>query len=412
MTLVDYRVLDADTIRGYLADDPVLRGLVDVDALEPVHEIGDGNLNLVFVVRDLAGHSLVLKQALPYVRMVGPVWPMSPRRAWHEAHALRTHGALAPDRVPRLYAYDEANYVLALEDLSDHTVWRTALNAGRRHEGAAAGLGEYVAEVAFGTSALGLDSAALKALQAESVNPPLCAITEDLVFTEPFAGADRNSVLPANAPDAAALLADADVVAEMGLAKWTFMTRAEALVHGDLHTGSVMVRAAGGAAEGPVDSVRAFDSEFSFHGPVAFDLGALWANYVLAASRAVALGDDRRAAWALSLIGETWEAFERRFRDRWPHRVDPRVFTDGVREGLLDRWRSEAWLFGAAEAARRIVGMAKVADVETLPEDVRVGAARGVLQVTRHWVRERHVDADPGRAARIAGDLLTEHRTA
>jgi 5-methylthioribose kinase len=207
------------------------------------------------------------------------------------------------------------------------------------------------------------------------------------------------------------LQADADLVAEMGLAKWTFMTRAEALVHGDLHTGSVMVRAEHGAAEGGVDSTRAFDSEFSFHGPVAFDLGALWGNYVLAASRAIALGEDDRAAWALGLIGQTWDAFEHRLRERWPERVDPRVFTDGVREGLLERWRSEAWLFGAAKAARRIVGMAKVSDVETLPEDVRVGAARGVLQVTRRWVRERHVDADPARAASLAGELLTEFRT-
>jgi len=243
------------------------------------------------------------------------------------------------------------------------------------------------------------------------VNPQLCGITEDLVLTEPFAGATRNTVLPANAPDAAALLDDTDVGAEMGRAKWIFMTRAEALIHGDLHTGSVLVRAGGGAVDGTVGSTRAFDTEFSFHGPVAFDLGTLWANHVLAASRAIAQGEDERAAWILDLVPRTWNAFEQRLRDRWPERVDPRALTGGVLDGLLSRWRSEAWLFGAAEAARRIVGMAKVSDVETLPAELRAGAARGVLHVTRRWVRERHADADPTRAARIAGDLLAEHRT-
>jgi len=162
----EYAFLDAGSVPGYVAADPVLAALVDTGDLEPVREVGDGNLNLVFVVRDRSGRGLVLKQALPYVRLVGPVWPLSPRRAWHEAHALRLHGALAPDGVPRLYGYDEARYVVAMEDLSDHTVWRTALNAGRRHDGAAEALGRYVADVAFGTSALGLDSTRLKDLQA------------------------------------------------------------------------------------------------------------------------------------------------------------------------------------------------------------------------------------------------------
>jgi 5-methylthioribose kinase len=32
---------------------------------------------------------------------------------------------------------------------------------------------------------------------------------------------------------------------------------------------------------------------------------------------------------------------------------------------------------------RRIVGLAKTADIETLPEELRAGGARGVLQTAR-----------------------------
>lgn len=406
-----YELLTPDTAAAYLRSRPALAEHIDADDLRSVREIGDGNLNLVFVLADGAGRGLVLKQALPYVRLVGPSWPLGPDRARHEAESLRLHGKLAPGLVAHLHDYDPDRYVLAIEDLSDHRVWRTALNDGLRHDGAAEAMGRYVAAVAFGTSVLGMDAAERARTLASSVNPELCLITEDLVFTEPYVDAGRNSVLPANEPDAAELVADRTMVEAMGRAKWTFMTRAEALLHGDLHTGSVMVRAADGD-EGAVDSAKAFDSEFAFYGPVAFDLGALWGNYVLAAARATALGDDDRAAWALELCVRTWDAFEAEFRLRWTDgRVDPRMFGDDLREHLLSTWRAEAWLFGAAKMTRRIVGLAKAGDIETLPPELREGAARGVLRTARQWVRESVLETAPRRAAEVAGEILVATAT-
>jgi 5-methylthioribose kinase len=400
-----YEILTPETAVEHVRRRPALAAHLDPDDVRSVREVGDGNLNLVFVLADGAGRGLVLKQALPYVRLVGPSWQLTPDRARHEAEALRLHGRVAPGLVAQLHDYDPDRYVLALEDLSDHRVWRTALNDGLRHVGAAEAMGRYVAAVAFGTAVLGLDAGERAETLAAAVNPELCLITEDLVFTEPYVDTGRNSVLPANEPDAAALAADHDMVDAMGRAKWTFMTRAEALVHGDLHTGSVMVRAAG-RDDGAVDSAKAFDAEFAFYGPVAFDLGALWGNYVIAAARATALGDDEQAAWALGLCTRTWDAFEAAFRDAWDRRVDPRMFRDDLRDHLLATWRSEAWLFGAAKMARRIVGLAKTTDIEALPPRLREGAARGVLQTARRWVRERERDAAPRRATEIAGELL------
>src|SRR5690606_27528614 len=146
---------------------------------------------------------------------------------------------------PVVYAYDRARYIVAMEDLSDHRVWRGALNDGERHDGAAAAMGRYVAAVAFGTSVFVLSGEDHKEAVGRALNPDLCRITEDLVFTEPYFDIGRNSVDPENERDAAELANDDAMVAAMGVAKWTFMTSAEALVHGDLHTGSVMVRAAG-----------------------------------------------------------------------------------------------------------------------------------------------------------------------
>lgn len=50
------------------------------------------------------------------------------------------------------------------------------------------------------------------------------------------------------------------------------MTKSQALLHGDLHTGSIMV----------TDSqTRVFDPEFAFYGPMGFDIGAIIGNLLL-----------------------------------------------------------------------------------------------------------------------------------
>jgi 5-methylthioribose kinase len=404
-----YEILNPSTVVDYVARNPRLTEVLAPDRISEVREVGDGNLNLVFILSGPGGvPGLVLKQALPYVRLVGPDWPMTPDRAAKEANALRRHGALAPSLVPTLYDYDTARYVLAMEDLSDHAVWRHALNRGERHEGAATDVGTYVAHVAFGTSVFGMAADAQKAALAEAVNPQLCEITEDLVLTEPTRPAQRNSVLPANEPDAQALIDDDATVREMGWLKWQFMTQAEALIHGDLHTGSVMVRA---AADGRPRSTKVFDSEFAFYGPVGFDLGLAHANYVIAAARAFALGEDERAEWALGLLEETWQAFDTTFRALWPDRRDPRVFTDDVLEDFIAKVALDGIGFGAAEAMRRIVGLAKTADIQTLPEELREGAARGVLQASRMMAKTRHQDRSASGIAARAGEILRATRT-
>lgn len=52
-----------------------------------------------------------------------------------------------------------------------------------------------------------------------------------------------------------------------------FCERAQALIHGDLHTGSVMVT---------TDSTQVIDPEFAFYGPMGFDIGAYLGNLILA----------------------------------------------------------------------------------------------------------------------------------
>lgn len=403
-----YELLTPENIPGYLASRPEMVGVIDATAIDSVAEVGDGNLNLVFIVKDVAGNSVVLKQALPYVRTVGPGWPMTPERAAREATALTTHAKLSPGHLPHHYFYDPVQYVNALETLTSFRVWRGALVDGLRHDGVAAEMGCYVANIAFGTSVLAIESEEHKRFLQGTINAELCKLTEDVVFTEAHDDVGRNKVLPANEEDAAIHAKDPVMIWAMGEAKWLFMTRTEALIHGDLHTGSVMVSEQVGS-DGRAQC-RAIDPEFAFYGPVAFDLGALWANYALAASRWFALGDNEMAHWCLELPGQSWDAFERRYRELYPTRVDARVWTDDLMENLLAQWRRETWLFAAAKMSRRIIGFAKAADIETLEPSIREGAARRILQLSRHVVTKRHLDDSAENYQRLAIDVLSDHQ--
>ena len=174
-------------------------------------------------------------------------------------------------------------------------------------------------------------------------------------------------------------------------AKHAFMTRGEALIHGDLHTGSVMVRADG--------STRAFDGEFCFYGPVGFDLGLLWANFVVALARDHVLGREEHGRWVATLFAQAWDGFEEELRALWPERVDERGFPDAFLEGWIQRVRHDACAFAAAEAARRVVGLAHVGDLETLEDDAKATASRGVIGTVERLLLERFESADAVSAA-------------
>jgi len=54
--------------------------------------------------------------------------------------------------------------------------------------------------------------------------------------------------------------------------KRKFLQSTEALLHGDLHTGSVMAKE---------NSTFVIDPEFAFYGPMGFDIGAFISNLLL-----------------------------------------------------------------------------------------------------------------------------------
>ncbi len=387
-------VLTVDAVPGYIAGRRALAGLVAAEGMS-VTEVGDGNLNQVFICRGSDGRSLVLKQALPYVRLVGPSWPMTEERATREAAAITAHAAVSPD-VCRLIDFDAERHVLALEDLTDHTVLRTYLNAGGDPTGVAERLGRYVADVAFGTSFLTLGEEQFRLRAAAGINAELCALTEDVIFTEPFLGAERNSVRPEVQPLVDTLQRDAAWVDAAMAMKLRFLTVQEALLHGDLHSGSVFVRRGDPVAGPPAMgsdgtntgvesglSVKTFDSEFAFYGPIGFDLGLMWANMLAAGVRAVVLSDTDRGESLLRTVAASWDTFTARLWELWPGRQSAEKYPDAFFSQWLGTIRVDALGFAGCEAARRVIGLAKISDLELLSGEEHRRTAAAILQLSR-----------------------------
>lgn len=380
----EYEILTPDTIPAYIDSNPNLAGIVDTSTLE-VAEVGDGNLNLVFVCRDAAGNGICLKQSLPYVRLVGEAWPLTPERVIAEARGLAAAAASTPHLIPDYYGVDAEQHVLAMENLMGWEIWRGKLNDGFVHRGVAAMLGVYVANLAYSTSLFALDQMEVKDRVVEAVNPELCRITEQLVFTEPYIDHDNNSFLDELAPEVEALRSDDRLLAEVGMMKFKFMTAAEALIHADLHTGSVMVSFKDdGSGDG-----RVIDPEFAYYGPVGFDLGAVFGNFLAARARAVVL--DRPAdfqEWLGTLAQKTWDAFEAEMRRLWSDRPDA-TWTESFLDSWLVQIQKDSIGFGGCKANRRIIGLAKVSDIETLEPADRVKAAAIVLRTASTWIKDR-----------------------
>ena len=408
----DYKALDTDTLPARLGGIDAVTSRVGKDPSSwSVEEVGDGNLNLVFIVTGPSG-AVIVKQALPYVRLVGDSWPLPLTRAFYEYHALTRQAARDPGRVPEVYFFDEAQALIVMEYLSPHAILRGRLIAGERTEGLGDALGRFAARTAFRGSDLAMKTSEKKADTALFLgNVELCNITESLVFTDPYFDAEMNSHNPHLDDLVARLRADPALKTEAQHMLAKFANNAETLCHGDLHSGSVMCTDA---------ETKVIDPEFGFYGPTGFDIGMLIANYLMAyLSQPAHRGDDLTdyQEWILSVIDETWASFASEFSTLWGTEragilYPATLFEDqdhsasgALSDRLRDIW-ADALGFCGIEQHRRTLSLAHNADFESI-EDAE---ARGQLEARNlrlgaYLLMNRTTIADAGELLDIARDF-------
>ncbi|WP_309571859.1 S-methyl-5-thioribose kinase [Deinococcus sp.] len=385
---MDYHILDLRSVVNYVTSRPEAAARLDLTSSLEAQEVSDGNLNAVFRVREVGGaRSVLIKQGLPYLRVAGEGWPLSRERADFEARSLARQHAAAPGLVPEPYWHDHDMAVNAMEDLHLHAVIRAPLIAGVRLETLGETIGAFLAATLYGSSDFALGGVARTRLAAQFQNVELCELTEALVLTEPFyPPPNRNTYLPALQGALDDLQADAPLLTRVAALKHRFMTCGQALLHGDLHTGSVM--ASPPDARGHSD-IRVIDSEFAFFGPMGFDLGLFLANLLLCAHAQAGHAPDTaeragRRAYLRRQMRACWETFEGQFRERSQGAISASWREPGFMDDFLVSVLRDAGGYAGCELIRRTAGFAHVLDFDSVePETLRVQVGRRNLALGR-----------------------------
>lgn len=364
-------------------------GFFDKDAKPICKEIGDGNLNYVFRVADEeSGKTIIVKQAGDTLR-ISDEMTLNVDRGKIEAQILGIQGQLSEGLVPKVYLYDEVMCAIIMEDMIGHEMMRIGLMKHHTYPAFAEHISTFLVNSLLPTTDIALHHQDKKELVKTFINPELCEITEDLVFTEPYLDNNhRNAVFePNRAFIEKEIYQDKKLHLEVAKLKFEFMNNAQALIHGDLHTGSVFINQ---------EHTFVFDPEFAFYGPMGYDIGNVLANLFFAWCNGDALSttsEEKEAfcGWCLKTMKDIVDKFIEKYDQVYDRCVKEEMAkVEGFKEYYLEQILSNTAGTTGLELIRRIVGMAKVKDITSI-EDVekRKRAEQMCLYLAKNCIMNR-----------------------
>ena len=378
-----YFLMDLDDVKEYAASR--IDFLKDSENLE-VTEIGDGNLNYVFRVKDsVSGKSVIIKQAGPTARISEDII-LSTDRNRIETKALEIQNQYTPGLVPHIYFSDEVMSTCAMEDLGNFKIMRQSLMEHEIFPLFSEHITTFMVESLLRTSDIVMNHKEKKALQGLFINPELCEISEELVFTEPYYNNNnRNEIIKENTEFVQKHLYDhLELHREVAKLKYLFLTKTESLLHGDLHTGSVFIT--------PTET-KVIDPEFAFYGPMGYDIGNVIANLAFAWVNGVMTEDERFTNWVEKSIEETIELFKKKFSKVWMESANEPFAKNEptILEVYLSQVLKDTAGMAGLEMNRRIVGLAKVKDITSLTHEQRIIAERLCMLTANEFILNQSV---------------------
>ncbi len=377
-----YKILNNNLIKDYIDEIPQIRSLLletneSTDKLD-ISEIGDGNLNYVYMVKT-AKKSVILKQAVPFLRCVGEEYPLSRIRMTFEIEALKIEKNICPTLVPEIFYSSHEMSVVVMQNLDKHKILRKEMINRVQFPLLSEHISTFLADTLFFTSNFYLNATHKKENVKKFINIELCNITEDFIFTHPYENNDTNEYNPKlDMLHVKRFREDKDVKAAVLKMKYKFMTNTQALLHGDLHSGSIMLNK---------DETYVIDPEFAFYGPIGFDVGIYLANLIMSYF-SLNKAEIDYTNYVKSMIKDTWEKFAEKFKSNMlEHEKKNKSLQFDYPNGLSDlEYFAEKFIaeifkdslgFASCEMFRRTVGLAKVADIADI-KDLELRAAMEV----------------------------------
>lgn len=352
-------------------------------------EIGDGNINYIFRIKDETNDkSVVLKQADKFLRSSGRALDLA--RSKIEAEILRMQGKYSEKSVPKIYFYDDVMCVIVMEDISEFKNLRKELLEEKMFPNFSNEISSFLVDTLLPTTDLVMNSADKKEKVKSFINKELCDISECLVFTEPYDDyKKRNIILKENENLVKEkLYNDKELHLEVSKLKNNFMNNAQALIHGDLHSGSIFINKKG---------IKVIDPEFAFYGPMGYDVGNVIGNLYFSLINKKYLMEDgekkeRFMSWLSKSIEEIYDMFVFKFKNKYRELVkQPLYCEENFMNWYLSKVLADSLGSAGLEIIRRVVGDTKVIEIEGIKKiEKRILVERELLEIGIRLIKERY----------------------
>lgn len=353
-------------------------------------EIGDGNLNYVFRVIDkVTKKSVIIKQGYEEARISADI-KISTDRNRIEAEILKLQNSYAPGYVPKVYEYDSIMSCIIMEDLSDYEIMRSALMRHKIFPNFSEEISTFLVRTLLLSSDLCMEHKEKKNRVQTYINPELCEITEQLVYTEPYFNCrNRNNIFSLNERFVQEqLYNDSNLHLEVTKLKFDFMNNAQSLIHGDLHTGSIFISQKG---------TKVIDPEFGFYGPMGYDIGNIIANLIFSWNNANATIEDsskkeQYLKWIENEISKIIDLFKLKFVTLYDETCSEKLAKNNeFMKFYLENIISDTAGVAGLELIRRTVGLANVKDITSITNvEKRKKAERINILVGKKYILNRN----------------------
>jgi 5-methylthioribose kinase len=389
---MSYLDLDTDKAKKYVAERTSLfapgtdihvreLGRNDVD--------GDGYVNHVYRAWDDSGHSVIVKQAKPFLKMLGKgTFPMPVDRNGLEIDIVKIRSAIVPQYIPKLLHADRENNLFISEDCGRLGIMRFGISKGHRYPRFPFMMGEFIAKCNFYTSEIHLDQRVHKELGRKFTSPFMSLIMEDILFLRKTLLDDVYRKIERNEPEPVHKLASdifwdrRDVRLELMKLRDIYMKKQECLVHGDLHTSNTMIGDEG---------MKIIDMEYTHMGPFSSDSGYLLGNLVYTYDTWFYHGEwteSERARFREEVLGyvrDTLAEYARVFTECWERDAKGmfREYPEYLAE-ILATYLKETCGFMGSQICGRVGGYAETFDFDAVTDPVGRNRARAMAMSTAY----------------------------
>ena len=161
------------------------------------------------------------------------------------------------------------------------------------------------------------------------------------------------------------------------------MNNAQALIHGDLHSGSIFANEQG---------IKVIDPEFAFYGPMGYDIGNVIGNLFFAWANKAYTGGSAETQTALAqTIRETCDKTAEKLAAEYDKLVTfPLYRAPAFRKAYLDGVMADSYGYAGTEIIRRVVGDSKVMEVTSVTDPAqRLPMERALIDLGIYLIKNR-----------------------